>query len=117
MRAVVRSLHLDPDPRQLPADPAEFSLLARVFVGPSNGPGEETFDVEVCTPEFLARRCAADGFIDGRHKVITTLDTFTDDSLRSFLTRRVENTTGDTWHEVADKVARLGYWEFEDYSG
>ncbi len=116
MQAVVRSLHLDPDPRHLPADPAEFSLLARLLVGANSGAGEETFDVLVCTPEWLARSCAADGFVDGRHKVITTLDTFTENGLRSFLTRRVENATGDTWHEVADKVARLGYWEFEDYS-
>jgi hypothetical protein len=101
----------------LPADPADFLLLARLLVGPSNGPGEETFDVEVCTPEWLARRSAAEGFIDGRHTVITTLDTFTEDALRSFLTRRVENVSGETWNEVAHKVARLGLWEFEDYSG
>ncbi len=115
MRAVVRSLLLDPDPRELPSDPDEFVLLARLFVGPSDGPGEESFDVEVCTPEWLARRCAAEGFVDGRHTVITTVDTFTEDGLRSFLTRRVENTSGETWHEVAEKVVRLGLWEFEDY--
>lgn len=115
MRAIVRTLHLDPDPRALSSDPAEFLLLARLFVGPSDGPGEESFDVEVCTPQWLARRCAAEGFVDGRHTVITTVDTFTEDGLRSFLTRRVESASGDTWHEVAEKVARLGLWEFEDY--
>lgn len=115
MRAVVRSLLLEPDPRELPSDSGEFVLLARLFVGPSDGPGEESFDVEVCTPEWLARRCATEGFVDGRHTVITTVDTFTKDGLRSFLTRRVENTSGETWHEVAEKVARLGLWEFEDY--
>jgi hypothetical protein len=111
MRAVVRSMVLDPDPRDLPADPAEFLLLARLFVGPSDGPGEESFEVEVCSPEWLARKCATEGFVDGRHTVITTLDGFTEDGLRSFLTRRVENATGGTWREVAEKVARLGYWE------
>ncbi len=117
MRAVVRSLVLDPDPRDLPADPAEFVLLARLFVGPSDGLGEESFDVEVCSPEWLARRCAEEGFVDGRHTVIAIVDTFTEAGLRSFLTRRVENVTGETWREVAEKVARLGLWEFEDYSG
>jgi hypothetical protein len=116
MRAVVRSLHLDPDPRHLPADPAEFSLLARLIVGPSDGPGEESFDVEVCSPERLARRCATEGFIDGRHTIITTVDAFSEQGLRSFLTRHVENASGDTWHEVANKVARLGHWEFEDHA-
>jgi hypothetical protein len=27
----------------------------------------------------------------------------------------VENVSGPAWHEVAEKVARLGLWEFEDY--
>ena len=115
MRAVVRSLHLDPDPRELPSEPAHFLLLARMFIGPSDGPGEESFNVEVCTPQWLDQRCAAEGFVDGRHRVVTTLDTFTESGLRSFLTRRVENVHGETWPEVALKVARLGHWEFEDY--
>ena len=91
-------------------------LLARLMVGPNDGPGEESFDVEVCTPEWLARRCAAEGFVDGRHTVVTTVDAFTEDGLRSFLARRVETLSGETWHEVAGKVARLGFWEFEDYT-
>ena len=111
----MRSLHLDPDPRELPDDPAAFTFLARLYVGPSDGPGEESFDVQVCSPEWLSRRCASDGFVDGRHTVVTTVDAYTDAGLRSFLTRRVENVSGDTWGEVAEKVARLGYWEFEDY--
>jgi hypothetical protein len=116
VRAVVRSVHLDPDPPDLRADPTEFLLLARLMVGPSDGPGEESFDVTVCTPEWLAQRCAGEGFVDGLHTVVTTVESFTERGLRSFLTRRVENVSGETWREVADKVARLGHWEFEDYS-
>ena len=115
MRAVVRSLHLDPNPRELSADPVEFAFLARLYVGPSDGPGEESFDVQVCSPEWLAARCAAEGFVDGRHTVVTTLDAYSEEGLRSFLTRRVESANGTVWHEVAEKVARLGLWEFEDY--
>ena len=112
----MRSLHLDPDPRELPDDPAAFAFLARLYVGPSDGPGEESFDVQVCSPEWLAARCSAEGFVDGRHTVVTTITTYTEQGLRSFLTRRVENVSGATWGEVAGKVARLGLWEFEDYS-
>ena len=57
----------------------------------------------------------SEGFVAGRHTVITTVDTFTEHCLRAFLTRRGENTSGETWNEVAEKVARLGLWEFEDY--
>jgi len=116
VRAAVRNIELDPDPRQLPADPADFLLLARLLVGPSNGPGEESFDVEVCSPEWLAQHCVTEGFVDGRHRVIITVDAFSEAGLRSFLTRRVESSSGTTWLEVAEKVARIGHWEFEDYS-
>lgn len=116
MRAAIRSIDLDPDPRQLPADPAEFLLLARRYVVPSDGPGEESFDVEVCTPEWLAQRCTTEVFDNGSHKFITTIDTFSETALRLALTRLVENASGTTWHEVAEKLARFGLCEFEDYS-
>jgi hypothetical protein len=115
VRAVVRSIHLIPDPRDLPADPAEFVLLALMLVGPRDGPGEESFTLTVCTPEALARRCATEGFVDGRHTIVTTVDAFSEPGLRSFLTRRVENLSGQTWPEVAQGVARIGLWEFEDH--
>lgn len=115
MHAVVRSLSLDPDPRTLPGDPASFGVLVTLMVGASDGPGEESFGVWVCTPEALAVRCAAEGFVDGRHTVVTTMDAFSEPGLRAYLTRKVENVSGETWDEVAAKVARIGHWEFEDY--
>ncbi len=115
MRAVLRSLDLHPDPRTLSGDPADFAFLARMYVGPSDGPGEESFDVEVCSPERLAARVADEGFVDGRHIVITTLDAYSEAGLRSFLVRRVGNVSGERWRDVAEKLARLGHWEFEDY--
>lgn len=114
MHAVVRSLDLEPNPRDLSADPVGFAFLARLYVGPSDGPGEESFDVQ-CSPEWLAARCADEGFVDGRHTVVTTIDAFLEEGLRSFLTRRVETVSGAAWQEVAEKVARIGHWEFEDY--
>lgn len=116
MRAAVRGLYLDVGPRGQSDDPAEFAFLARLIVGPDDGPGEESFDVEVCSPEWLRRRCSQEQFVDGRHMVITTLEAYSELGLRSFLTRRVEQASGATWEEVAQQVARLGSWEFEDYS-
>ncbi|MGH3502080.1 MAG: hypothetical protein ACRDQA_14525 [Nocardioidaceae bacterium] len=55
MRAVLKGLDLDPDPSTLPEDPAEFSLLARMIVGPPDSPGEESFDVTVNLDQFDRR--------------------------------------------------------------
>lgn len=72
--------------------------------------------MQVCSPEWLARRCRDEGFVDGRHTVVTTVDGYREETLRTFLTRRVEQVSGETWREIAGKVSRLGHWEFEDYT-
>ena len=115
MRAALRSVQFDPDPRELPADPAKFSFLVTMTVGPAGGAGEETFSVQVCTPEWLAKRCQSEGYVDGRHIIVTSIGGYSEHGLRSFLTKRVEQVTAETWRDVAEKVSRIGYWEFEDY--
>jgi hypothetical protein len=63
MRAQLKSLDLEPDPATLSGIASEFSLLARMIVGRPDSRGEESFDVTVCTPEWLAEHCRARGGI------------------------------------------------------
>jgi hypothetical protein len=114
VQAALKSLSLDPDPTTLPGDPAEFSLLARMIVGPADGPGEEAFDVTVCTPEWLGN-AASGGFYDARHHVVVNFGAFDKQALYSWLARRVQSVRADTWHEIGEHLGRLGHWEFEDY--
>jgi hypothetical protein len=116
MRAELKHLDLDPDPATLSGDPAEFSLLACMIVGPPDGPGKESFDVTVCTPEWLAEECRKSGGIyDPRHHLVVNLYTFDTRALRDWLATHIRNVEADTWAEVGSRLARLGYWEFEDY--
>lgn len=116
MRAVLKGLSFDPDPSDLSDDPADFVLLARMIVGPPDSPGEESFDVTVCTPEWLARACRqADGIFDARHHIVVSLDEFDQRALRSWLAARVQAIDADSWSDIGEKLGRLGLWEFEDY--
>jgi Immunity protein 8 len=116
MRAELKSLDLDPDPASLPSAAAEFSLVATMFVGPADGPGEESFDITVCTPEWLAESCRkAGGFYNPRHHVVVNLEDFDRQALWAWLAARVKDVEADTWAELAQLLSRLGYWEFEDY--
>jgi hypothetical protein len=115
MRATLKSLSLDPEPATLPEDPAEFSLRARMIVGPADGPGEESFDITVCTPEWLSQTCREAGFYDARHHVVVNLDAFEKGAFHRWLAARVESIQGVSWHEVGERIGRIGYWEFEDY--
>ena len=117
MRAVLKSLDLEPDPSTLPDDPAEFSLLARMIVGPPDTPGEESFDVTVCTPEWLAKSCRqVGGIYNARHHLVVNFDEFDQRALRAWLAARVQEVTSDTWAEIGERLGRLGHWEFEDYT-
>jgi hypothetical protein len=69
MRAVLRHLLLSPDPRTLPGDPAEFAFGVQLLVGPADGPGEESFDLTVCSPEWLAGRCRSGELVNGLHQL------------------------------------------------
>ena len=94
-------------------DPLDDSFWLRMIVGPPDGPGEESFDVLVCTPDWLARVVSKEGPQIGRHRLI--LERLDLRESEAFLRRQVERLEASTWEELAAKISRLGYWEFEDY--
>lgn len=103
-------------------DPSEYvsptpdndAYSLRMVIGPHNSPGEESFDLTVCTPLWLAEEVHQQGPQIGRHLlVVANLDL---PKAMAFLRERVEHRlSGETWHELGEKIARIGYWEFEDY--
>lgn len=115
MRAVLKSLEFDPDPSTLSGDPAEFMLLARMIVGPIDSPGEESFDVTICSPEWLAAASRKVGIYDARHHLVVNVQDLDLSMIRSWLTARVQEVAGESWPDIGERLARLGYWEFEDY--
>lgn len=115
MRAELKGLDLEPDPSTLPQGPEHFVLLARIYAGPADGLGEESFEVTVCSPEWLEAACRRVGLYDARHHVVVAVDQFDRRELRRWLENRVRAVTGETWDEIGAKLARVGHWEFEDY--
>lgn len=113
--ASLRSIDLQPEPSTLPADADAFCFLARVYAGPADGPGEESFDITVCSPEWLAARCREGGFFDARHHLVVDVERFDQRALLAWLEKRVRAVSGDNWTQVGEKLGRLGFWEFEDY--
>jgi hypothetical protein len=107
------SLEVDNLEQYIPNPPDVFLLQLRVIVGPKGAPGEESFDIKVCTPGWLANMCGNEDFVAGRHYLIVARYDFA--ALRKIIVKLIESCFGDSWQEVAQKVARIGYWEFEDY--
>jgi len=91
----------------------QFAVVLRLFIGPSNSDGEETFDLTVCTPAWLSLACERDDFVIGRHHLIVLAYDF--ELIRRTLDKFVNRCSGDTWQQIAAKLSRIAYWEFEDY--
>jgi hypothetical protein len=117
LRAEVRRLH-SPDVPDLrgytPPAGDDFSVLIQIFAGPVGSDGEESFDIEVVTPNRLASRAAEKGPISGRHLLI--VESFDYASIERWIRAAVAACDGSDWAQVADRLARIGRWEFEDYA-
>lgn len=116
MNAELKRLH-SPDIYDLesyqPENPERFGFLLQVMVGPEGKDGEESFDIEVCTPKWLEETYGVDDVLVGRHHLIVREYNYQRivHAIKEFL----RGCSGASWNEVAEKVSRLGKWEFEDY--
>ena len=115
MRAVLRDLIFSPDPRTLPGDPAAFVFGVQLLIGPADEPGEESFELTVCSPEWLAEQCRSGQPVNGLHHVIVGWDTYDERVLRDWLEARVHAVEAATWDGLASRLRFLGGWEFENY--
>jgi len=91
-----------------------FSVRLRLIVGPEDSSGAESFDL----PHLFASRakkkeCERAGFVLGRHRLIVHEHNFL--PLRQIIEKLVRSCSGKTSQEIAEKVGRIGYWEFEEY--
>lgn len=114
MRAALVRLHSpDVDDLRCWVPEGDFGILVQLIVGPEGERGEESFDITLCTSGWLSQLVREMGIVDARHYVI--VNTYNYDEVERYLTRRVSACEGPSWDGVADKVGRLGHWEFEDY--
>jgi hypothetical protein len=96
-----------------PEDPESFSFMLQLLIGPKNQDGAESFQVEVCTPQWLSQHFAEEEIIIGRHYLIVFEYNY--ERLINRINKYLQLCSGETWKDVAEKVGRLGLWEFEDY--
>ncbi len=97
----------------VPKDSQKFCVIVRVMVGPRGGEGEESFDINVCTPQWLAERIEREGFAFGTHRLF--VPNYDPVQIKKLINKFIERYSGKTWREVAVKISRIGRWEFEDY--
>ena len=88
-------------------------LSVTASIGPAGELGQELFQFTVCSPSWLAAEPMRKGYAFLRH--ILVIERWNPELVERAigdLCRRVE---GDDWHQIAERLARFGHWEFEDY--
>ncbi len=90
-----------------------FAFLLQIIIGPENEEGEESFDIEVCTPKWLLTNYSSDNIILGLHKIIIMQYDY--NAILIFLNKFLSHCHGKNWEEVSNKLSYLGKWEFDDY--
>jgi Immunity protein 8 len=113
----IRKGHFSPDIDDLstysPSIPGNFGFLLQLLIGPSDQKGFESFNVMVCTPDWLVQHHNQEDVIIGRHYLIVFEYNY--ERIIKRIDKYLQNCTGSSWVEVAQRVGRLGRWEFEDY--
>jgi hypothetical protein len=94
-------------------DPTHACELLEMYVGPQSEPGEERFQLTVCTPPALADQLRHHPFLIGRHWLFVRELHPTE--VTNWLSDRIAVLEAPTWDELAAKIGRIGEWEFEDY--
>lgn len=75
--------------------------------------GARYLDTAVCSVAWMHRQTALTPVFDARHHLVVR--EFSWVTIRGYIEARVAACVGDTWNDVAQRLSRFAYWEFEDY--
>lgn len=113
MKAIVKGIFCDefdlssysPDDGQI------FSATLRIKIGPVDSEGADDFELLVCTPEWMLKHIQGPKW--GRHLLIVS--EYDLNCIEEFICSYVAQCIGKDWPEIAAKLTRVFFWEFEDY--
>jgi len=96
-----------------PESETNFILYLQAFIGPEDEDSSDAFNIAICTPEWLSEHNKYEEVIFGRgYIIVREYDLMV---IKTEITKFCENCLGENWVEVAQKVSRIGIWEFEEY--
>lgn len=75
-----------------------------MLAGPAGGPGGESVELAVCSPEWLAVRCRSGELVNGLHHVIVGWDTYDERVVRDWLEAQVRAAEAATWAGIASQL-------------
>jgi Immunity protein 8 len=96
-----------------PDDESNFGISIRLMIGSEDNSGSESFDILVCTPDWIKTQYADEKCVWGRHMLIVL--EYDLELIRQEVDRYIAGCTGEDWQAIARKLSSMGAWEFEGY--
>ena len=117
MRAILKEIYslelTHPLEEFWPNDESNFGISVRLMIGVEGEAESESFDILVCTPDWIKCQYSEDKCVWGRHMLIVLEYDF--NLIKREIEHYIESCTGVNWQLIAQKLSRMGAWEFEDY--
>ncbi|MEV6560994.1 Imm8 family immunity protein [Nocardia sp. NPDC051756] len=112
MKAELKRIHspdADLEKWPLPSD----ALFVQLMIGPMDGPGEESFDLMVSTPE--ARESIVDPGDPDSSRYLVVLERIELTLIRQYVDNLLRDIDRPTWPELAAEIGQFAKWEFHEY--
>lgn len=115
LRVVVKSIYVGdniPLKSFCPDSKDCFGVWVSVQIGPDIEEKIFVYQILVCTPSWIAKEYQSHGAVWGRHMLIVF--EYDQKHIQGEIEKYVARCTGKSFWEIAQKIARVGAWEFED---
>lgn len=97
-----------------PEDSKAFGFLLQVMIGPADSNSWESFDIFVCSSQYLENILKTKYIVLPRYYLfVYEYDLI---KIKKFIEGYVTRQYGENWDELARGLSQLGKWEFESYN-
>ncbi|NID17489.1 hypothetical protein HBF32_18600 [Luteibacter yeojuensis] len=103
-------------PSFIPAVSDRFGFWCHARIGSQGSDSADLFQFCICTPAWLISERLCGNLANasfGRNLILVFSYDFNE--IVELVGSYAQSCEGDTWDEIATKLARVGEWEFDDY--
>lgn len=90
-----------------------FCFYLEISVGIKDEKGAEQFGITVCTPKWLLEYKNKEEIFFGKNYLLVFEYNYS--KIYRKIKSYIDKLDGHSWEELAMKIGRISYWEFEDY--
>ncbi|WEV49346.1 Imm8 family immunity protein [Acinetobacter sp. ESL0695] len=96
----------------IPENQDDLHITLTCSIGIKGLDGADYFDINISSPEYLAKSC----FIDTILRNTLIVSEYDIKKIINIIHTYIDKCDGEDWTIISEKLSRYFFWEFEDYS-